>query len=70
MHGPTEGELKKGIRFRTTWTGFWRRKGEVLERLEQGFGEDRERFLNDLDMILDRVGNGHKLCVERSEGIG
>ena len=30
-------------------------------------GEERERFWNDLDRIVDRVGNWYRLCEERSE---
>ena len=26
--------------------------------------EERERFWNDLDSIVDRVGNGYRLCVQ------
>ena len=29
---------------------------------EEGI-EEKERFWNDLDMIVDRVGNGYRLCV-------
>ena len=26
-------------------------------------GEERERFWNDMDRTMDRVGNGYRLCV-------
>ena len=29
----------------------------------EGDDEERNRFLNDMDRILDRVGNGFRLCV-------
>ena len=29
----------------------------------EGGDEERNRFLNDMDRILDRVGNGFRLCV-------
>ena len=29
----------------------------------EGSGEQRERFWNDLDRNVDRVGNGYRLCV-------
>ena len=29
----------------------------------QWWGEERERFWNDLDKFVDRVGNGYRLCV-------
>ena len=29
----------------------------------EGETEERERFLNELDRVLDRIGNGYKLCV-------
>ena len=29
----------------------------------EGDGEKRESFSNDLDRIVDRVGNGYGLCV-------
>ena len=27
--------------------------------------EERERFWNELDRIIDKVGNGYRLCVVR-----
>ena len=30
-------------------------------------GEEKERFWNDLDETVDRVGNGYRLCAERPE---
>ena len=30
---------------------------------KEGNGEERERFWNGLDMIVDRVGNGYILCI-------
>ena len=29
----------------------------------EGQVEERERFWNDLDRVVERVGNGYKLCV-------
>ena len=29
----------------------------------EGIGEERERFWNDMDRTMDRVGNGYKLCM-------
>ena len=29
----------------------------------EGIGEERERFWNDSDRAVDRVGNGYRLCV-------
>ena len=29
----------------------------------EGDGEERDRLLNDMDRILDKVGNGYKLCI-------
>ena len=29
----------------------------------EGNSEERERFWNDMDRVLDRVGNGYRLCV-------
>ena len=29
----------------------------------EGIGEERERFWNDMDRTVNRVGNGHRLCV-------
>ena len=29
----------------------------------EGIGEEREKFWNDLDRTVDRVGNGYRLCV-------
>ena len=29
----------------------------------KGIGEERERFWNDMDKTMDRVGNGYRLCV-------
>ena len=29
----------------------------------EGNGEERERFWNDMDRTGDRVGNGYRLCV-------
>ena len=31
----------------------------------EGIGEERERFWKDMDMTVDRVGNGYRLCVLR-----
>ena len=28
-----------------------------------GYGKERERFCNNLERIVDRVGNGFRLCV-------
>ena len=28
-----------------------------------GIGEERERFWNDMDRTMDRVGNGYRFCV-------
>ena len=30
-------------------------------------GEERKRFWDDLDRVVDRVGNGYRLCSVRSE---
>ena len=32
-----------------------------------GDGEERERFWNELDRVVDRVGNGYRLCARISE---
>ena len=29
----------------------------------EGDGEERDRFWNDIDMTLDSVGNGYRLCL-------
>ena len=29
----------------------------------EGIGEERERFWNDMDRIMDRVGNRYRLCM-------
>ena len=29
----------------------------------EGDGEERKKFWNDLDKVIDRVGNGYRLCV-------
>ena len=29
----------------------------------EGDGEERERFWNDMDRTMDRVGNGYRLCM-------
>ena len=29
----------------------------------EGNGEERDRFWNDIDRILNRVGNGYRLCI-------
>ena len=29
----------------------------------EGDHEERERFWNDMDKVLDRVGNGYRLCI-------
>ena len=29
----------------------------------EGIGEERERFWNDMDRTMDIVGNGYRLCV-------
>ena len=29
----------------------------------EGNGEEKDRFSDDMDMILDRVGNGYRLCI-------
>ena len=29
----------------------------------EGIGEERERFWNDIDRTMGRVGNGYRLCV-------
>ena len=29
----------------------------------EGDGEENDRLLNDMDRILDKVGNGYKLCI-------
>ena len=46
----------------------------MVERYDssEGNGEERERFWNDLDRIVDRVGNGYSLCVvgNRNEWVG
>ena len=31
----------------------------------EGIGEERERFCNDTDRTVDRVGNGFRLCLLR-----
>ena len=31
----------------------------------EGDGEERDRFWNDLDRIVDKVGNGYRLCLLR-----
>ena len=31
----------------------------------EGDGEERDRFWNDMDRIVDRVGNGYRLCKSR-----
>ena len=31
--------------------------------LNEGAGEERGRFWNDMDMVLDRVGNGYRSCI-------
>ena len=31
--------------------------------LTEGDGKERDRFWNDLDRIVDRVGNGYRLCI-------
>ena len=31
----------------------------------EGDGEERDRFWNDMDRIVDRVGNGYRLCTLR-----
>ena len=38
----------------------------------EGNGEERERFWNDLARTVDKVGNGYRLCVlgDLNEGIG
>ena len=33
--------------------------------LNEGNGEERERFWNDLDRNVDAVGNGYRLCMLR-----
>ena len=40
--------------------------------LNEGIGEERERFWNDMDRTVDRVGNGYRLCVlgDLNEWIG
>ena len=30
----------------------------------EGGGEERDRFWTKMNMILDRVGNGYRLCIE------
>ena len=31
--------------------------------LSEGDGEERDRFSNDMDRILDSAGNGYRLCI-------
>ena len=52
---------------RILWVKFMFSRVEVCvveERydLREGNGEERERFLNDLDRIMDSTGNGYRLC--------
>ena len=35
----------------------------VVEFSDEGNCEEREKFWNDLDKVLDRVDNGYRLCV-------
>ena len=30
----------------------------------EGYGEEKERFWNSLDRVVDRVDNGYRLCVQ------
>ena len=34
-----------------------------LTGTNEGDGEERDRFWNDMDRILDRLGNGYRLCI-------
>ena len=34
-----------------------------MERCCEGDGEEREGFWNDLARVVDRVGNGYRLCM-------
>ena len=36
----------------------------------EGNVKERERFWNDLDRIVDRVGNDYVMCARRSEWMG
>ena len=38
----------------------------------EGDGEDRDRIWNDVDRVLDKVGNGNRLCIlgDLNEWIG
>ena len=35
----------------------------AVSGLTEGEVEEMERFMNDLDRVVDRVGNGYRLCV-------
>ena len=35
----------------------------AVYQLTEGEVQERERFWNDSDRVVDRVGNGYKLCV-------
>ena len=52
---------------RTLWIKFKFSRIEVCVVVEygpnEGDVEQRERFYNDMDRIVDRVGNGYRLCM-------
>ena len=60
---------------RTLWVKFKFSKVKidvvvVLYGPTEGKVEERGRFWNDLNRVVDRVGNGYRLCARRSEWMG
>ena len=55
------------ISFRTLWIKFKYSRVKVCVVVgygpNEGIGEERERFWNEMDRTMGRVGNGHILCV-------
>ena len=57
---------------RILWIKFKFSRVKVCVVLEygpnEGDGEERDRFWNDMDRILDSVGNGYSMCINGSIG--
>ena len=55
------------VSYRTLWIKFTFSKVKVCVVVgygpSKGAGEGRKRFWNEFDMIVDRIGNGYRLCV-------
>ena len=55
------------VSFRTLWAKFKFSRVKVFMVVvngpTEGDVEERERLWNDLDRVIDRIGNGYKLCV-------